>query len=72
MAVRDNGSTRDPHYTAMRKLVLIAIAILLAAAAGAAWYWLGGAGPAVQYRIGKVERGPHQAVVVGQRHAERR
>jgi HlyD family secretion protein len=44
----------------------IIVLVLLAAAAGGGWYWVAsrnGAGDA-KYRIGKVERGPLQAVVV--------
>lgn len=44
--------------------LLVALALVAAAAGGWAWYGMRNSGAEAKYRIGKVERGPLQAVVV--------
>ena len=47
-------------------LAKLSLALLLAAAAGGGWYWYDSRGTATEtkFRLGKVERGALQAVVV--------
>lgn len=49
-----------------RILLRVALALTLAAVLGGGWYWysLGNGSSGVKYRLGKIERGPIQAVVV--------